>query len=112
MELKDIKVIKEVAGARASSVDYFPMIGKIINSKKTILDFPYLKNGTNVQNERFTRYDNLYILNGVGGRGFVLAPYLANLLVENIVNHKPIDESLKVDRLFKREIKKVKNRCV
>jgi len=84
------------------------MIGEIIDSKQTIKEFPYLKNGTYVNQDRFTRYKNLYILNGVGGRGFVLAPYLAKQLVENIINNKPIDPSIKVDRLFIREVKRIK----
>ena len=55
------------------------------------------------------QYKNLYLLNGVGGRGFVLAPYLAKQLVDNILNKKPIDSKLTVDRLFIREVKKVKS---
>jgi len=106
IDLKDINFLKDYIGARACSVDYFPMVGEIIDSQKTIKEFPYLKKGTNVANERFTRYKNLYILNGVGGRGFVLAPYLAKQLVENLVYNKEIDLQIKVDRLFKREVKK------
>ncbi len=106
--LKDLKIIKDYYGARASSVDYFPMVGEVIDSSSTINEFPYLKNGTNVDSNRFTRYPNLYILNGVGGRGFVLAPYLAKQLVEHIINKKDIDEAIKVDRLFKREVRKIK----
>jgi tRNA U-34 5-methylaminomethyl-2-thiouridine biosynthesis protein MnmC len=108
VELKDIKVTKKFFGARASSFDYFPVVGEIIDSKKTLEEFPYLVNGTHVNTQRFTRYENLYILNGVGGRGFVLAPYLAKQLVENIVNNKPIDENIKCDRLFNRYVKRIK----
>ncbi|MEA3497920.1 MAG: FAD-dependent oxidoreductase [Campylobacterota bacterium] len=109
VELKDIDVVKEYIGARACSVDYFPMVGEIIDSSKTLEEFPYLKNGTNVNKDRFTRYKNLYILNGVGGRGFVLAPYLAKQLVDNIIDKKPIDDNLTIDRLFIREVKRIKN---
>ena len=107
VDLKDVEIIKEYCGARACSVDYFPIVGEVINSKKTIEEFPYLKNGTNVQKERFTRYKNLYILNGVGGRGFVLAPYLAKQLVDKIIDNKPIDDNLTLDRLFIREVKRM-----
>ena len=108
VKLKDIKVIEEIGGARASSVDYFPLLGSIINSKETLEDFPYMKNGTNVLSSRFSRYQNMFILNGVGGRGFVLAPYLSNLLVEHIINDVELDDRLKIDRLFKREVKRLK----
>ena len=107
IKLENVKVIDEIAGARASSVDYFPMVGELIDSNKTLKEFPYLKNGTHVNEERFTRYKKLFCLNGVGGRGFVLAPFLAKILVEKIISDKKIDDSLKVDRLFKRWVKKI-----
>lgn len=106
--LEDVTIIKDYVGARACSVDYFPIVGKLIDSQKTLQEFPYLKNGTHVNEKRFVRYNNLYIINGVGGRGFVLSPYLANILVEYIIKDKEIDNSLKVDRLFKRDVKRIK----
>jgi len=108
IELNDVEVVNIYNGARAASVDYFPLVGKIIDSSKTIEEFPYLKNGTNVKENRFTRYDNLYILNGVGGRGFVLAPYLANELCELIINDIDVREDINLNRLFKREVKRLK----
>ncbi len=107
IDLEDIDIIKEYCGARACSIDYFPIVGEIINSKQTIKEFPYLKNGTNVKKDRFSKYENLYILNGVGGRGFVLAPYLAKQLVDYIIDNKPIDENIIPDRLFIREVKRM-----
>jgi tRNA 5-methylaminomethyl-2-thiouridine biosynthesis bifunctional protein len=107
--LENVEVLNHYVGARACSVDYFPIVGEIIDSEKTIAKFPYLLNGTNVDSKRFTRFKNLYLLTGVGGRGFVLAPYLAKQLVEYIINGKDIDENIKIDRLFKREVKRYRN---
>jgi len=106
IHLEDVTVTKLYGGARASSSDYFPIVGEVIDSAKTIEEFPYLKNGTNVNSIRFSRYKNLFILNGVGGRGFVLAPYLAQKLVEKIVQNKSLEENITSDRLFKRWVKK------
>ena len=106
LKLENIEVVKEYCGARASSFDYLPIVGKVINSKKTIEDYPYLKNGTKVPNKLFSRYDNMYILNGVGGRGFVLSPYLAKVLVDSLVKGTSIDEKIKVDRLFMKNVKR------
>jgi len=103
VQITDIKI-----GARASSPDYFPMIGKFIDSKKSFLKFPHLINGTHIKEGMLDKIDNLYVLNGVGGRGFVLSPYLANELVENIINNKKIDEEISTYRLFKRWAKKQK----
>ncbi len=106
LKLEDIEVRSLKVGARASSVDYFPMLGKIIDSEKTIEKYPHLKNGSHIKNNMLITKDDLYVINGVGGRGFVLSPYLANLLVENIINQKDIQEEVLTHRLFKRWVKR------
>jgi len=108
IKLEDIEITKGYNGARACSFDYFPIVGEIIDSKKTIQEFPNLVNGTEVSSKKFIRYKNLYILNGVGGRGFTLAPYLAKQLVDNIINNTKIDKDIVVDRLFTKEVKRIK----
>ena len=107
-KLEDVKVLNHYVGARACSNDYFPVVGDIIDSKKTLKNFPYLVNGTNVESKRYTRFKNAYLLTGVGGRGFVLAPYLAKQLVENIIENKELESSILIDRLFQREVKRIK----
>ena len=102
VKLKEIKI-----GARASSVDYFPMVGGLIDSKKTLELFPHIKKGTHVQNHRLSQYANLFVINGLGGRGFVLAPYLARLLCEHIIHHKELPSNITTHRLFKRWAKKL-----
>lgn len=104
--LDDVKVLDIKIGARASSVDYFPMVGKLVDSQKSFEKYPHLKNGFQIKNENLELIDNLYILNGVGGRGFVLSLYLANNLVENIFNNQELDEEITNFRLFKRWAKK------
>ncbi|MEA3290159.1 MAG: FAD-dependent oxidoreductase [Campylobacterota bacterium] len=108
VDLKDIEVLDTYSGARASSVDYLPIVGKLIDSNKTLEEFPYMKKGTHVPRDRFTRYKNLFVLNGLGGRGFVLAPYLSKKLVDHIVNKDFIDDDITCDRLFIREVKRKK----
>lgn len=108
LKLDDVEVNDIKIGARASSTDYFPMIGKLIDSKKSFEKFPHLLNGTHIKENMLISIDNLYVLNGVGGRGFVLSPYLANELVENIINNKKIDDNISTYRLFKRWAKKQK----
>jgi tRNA 5-methylaminomethyl-2-thiouridine biosynthesis bifunctional protein len=107
-KLENVEVVDVKIGARASSVDYFPMVGKLIDSKKSFEKFPHLKNGTHIKNENLEMIENLYVINGVGGRGFVLSLYLANELVENIFNNTVIEEEITNYRLFKRWAKKSK----
>jgi glycine/D-amino acid oxidase-like deaminating enzyme len=110
LTLDDVNVIDVKIGARASSTDYFPMVGRLIDSNKSFNKFPHLLNGTHIKEEMLESIENLYVVNGVGGRGFVLSPYLANELVQNIINNKPLDEAISTYRLFKRWAKKQKNK--
>ena len=110
IKLENVKVIDVKIGARASSNDYFPMLGKIVDSKKTIEKFPHLLNGTHIKDSMLETINNIYVINGVGGRGFVLSPYLANKLVEHIINNKEIENNLTTHRLFKRWAKRQKNK--
>lgn len=106
--LDDVEVCDIKVGARASSLDYFPMVGELVDSQKTIKNFPHLKNGSFIKNDMLSKIDNLFVLNGVGGRGFVLSPYLANNLVEYIVKNNNLDEEVLTYRLFKRWVRKLK----
>ncbi len=106
--LDDVEVCDIKIGARASSVDYFPMVGNLIDSKITLEKFPHLVNGSHVKDDMLETIDNLYLINGVGGRGFVLSPYLAKKLTDQIFKNNFLDEEIKTHRLFKRWVKKNK----
>ena len=112
IKLGNVDVIDVKIGARAASNDYFPMLGVLIDSKKSIEKYPHLLNGTHIKNSMLETINNLYVINGVGGRGFVLSPYLANELVEHIINNKEIEDNLTTHRLFKRWAKKQKNKVI
>ena len=109
-KLNDVELLDIKIGARASSVDYFPMLGKLVDSKKSIEKFPHILNGSFIKKENLEMIENLYVLNGVGGRGFVLSPYLAKQLVEHIINEKDLSEDIETFRLFSRWAKRLKNK--
>jgi len=108
-KLEDIEVVDVKIGARASSIDYFPMVGKLVDSKKSLEKYPHIKNGTHIKNENLEVFKNLYTLNGVGGRGFVLSLYLASNLVEFVINNKRLDDNITNYRLFSRWVRKQKD---
>ena len=85
------------------------MVGKFVDSKKSIEKYPHIKNGTHIKNDNLIMIDDLYVLNGVGGRGFVLSLYLANQLVQNVISNKALDEDITNYRLFSRWAKKQRN---
>lgn len=46
------------------------------------------------------QYPQLGVLNGLGSRGVMLAPYFANQLVQNILHNKPLHNEVDVRRVF------------
>ncbi len=44
------------------------------------------------------QYQPLFVLNGLGTRGIIYAPALAEILYEMITSHKPVDEAMHIDR--------------
>ncbi len=99
-------VLKETfCGMRAGSKDYFPLIGRVV-------DVPYMEahhpNVFRGAKPPLKHLDNLYILNGVGGRGFVFAPLMAKWLAELIVEGKAVDRRVDPDRLFLKWARKLK----
>jgi len=106
VELKDVKVVKSIGGARSASDDYYPIIGPIIDSKASQHRFPNLKNGIKIDENKYSYYDNLFIINALGSRAFVLAPYIAKNLSEFLINKKPILSNCSTTRVFERWVKK------
>ncbi|MEA1953278.1 MAG: FAD-dependent 5-carboxymethylaminomethyl-2-thiouridine(34) oxidoreductase MnmC [Campylobacterota bacterium] len=91
-------VLKETfCGMRSGSKDYFPLVGKVIDVPFMFENYPKIKRGAKPE---FKYIDNLYVCNGLGGRGFVFAPLMAELLAECIVDGKEIDNRVNPDRLF------------
>jgi tRNA 5-methylaminomethyl-2-thiouridine biosynthesis bifunctional protein len=106
LELEDVKVIRDYMGLRSGTSDYMPLLGDLVESQKTLQ-----KSGARFMIERskeseYSYYKNLYIINGSGGYGFVLAPYLAKILSRSIVEDREIDKRLKATRFFTRWAKK------
>ena len=109
-KLEDIEVVDIKIGARSSSLDYYPIVGKLVDSKKSIKKHPHILNGSFIKEENLSMIENLFVLNAVGGRGYVLSPFLANSLVEFIINKKPLSKDIMTYRLFKRWAKRLKNK--
>ena len=95
-DIKEYEILDIKGGFRAASIDYFPVVGKIIDIDKTLLEDRHIVKG-DMPKEIFYK-EGLYIINGMGGRGFSNAVVCAQELYEHIVNKK----ELKIDtkRLF------------
>jgi len=106
VDLQDVEVKKSFVGVRAGSFDYLPLLGKVVDSSKTLLEYPSLLDNYKAKVDELIYYPNLYMVNGVGGRGFVLAPYLAKVLSEHLLHNSNLDKELLPTRFFYRWCKK------
>jgi len=97
IDTSDLALQKVYCGMRAGSRDYFPLVGKVIDVPFMLENYPAIVRGAK---PAMTYVDNLFVCNGLGGRGFVFAPLMAAWLAEFIVNNTEIDKRVNSDRLF------------
>ena len=108
LKLDNINRIKDYTGLRSGSNDYIPMLGSLVDAHATLDLFPQIKHGQKISLSECVHYPNLTMINGSGGYGFVLAPYLASRLKEFFIEGKPLDEKLSPSRFFLRWAKRKK----
>ncbi len=94
ISLPNLKRIKSYTGYRNFTMDYFPIVGQLVDANTTLTHYPYIRTGAKVPVSKYSFYPNLYIHKGLGSRGFVFAPYNAKLLADLIVNKKEILEQI------------------
>ncbi len=99
VDTSDFKLKDTFCGMRAGSKDYFPLVGSVIDVPSMLEAYPKLPRGVKLKEEP-KKMKNLYVCNGLGGRGFVFAPLMGKMLAENIVDGKEIDRRVNPDRLF------------
>lgn len=102
LEMQNLTIVKSYWGTRTATMDYFPILGNLIDSSETLKQYPYIKTGTKVPSSKYIHFPNLYMHSALGSRGFVFAPYNAHLLAKHITENKVIPDSLTPERLFKR----------
>jgi len=98
IDTSDFVLEKVYCGMRAGSKDAFPLLGAIIDVPKMLKSYPQIRKGA--KPKEIFHHKNLYIFNGLGGRGFVFAPLMAEILTEHILFQKALDKRMNPDRLF------------
>ena len=106
LKLNNIKVVKDYMGLRSGSFDYLPLVGQLVMSSETLQNKEINFKTKKPNYDAYTYYPNLTMINGSGGYGFVLAPYLARILKEFILKDLKIDERITPARFFYRFAKK------
>jgi glycine oxidase len=72
------EIVDHQSGIRPSTEDRRPLIGSHVE------------------------HSNMYIMNGLGTRGVLLAPYLSGCLLDNIFCNKKIDNDININRINKK----------
>jgi tRNA 5-methylaminomethyl-2-thiouridine biosynthesis bifunctional protein len=108
VDTSDFKLKETFCGMRSGSKDYFPLLGGVISVNEMLDLYPKLPKGQRLK-EAPKKMENLYVCNGLGGRGFVFAPLMGKMLADNIVDGKEIDKRVNPDRLFLKWCRKSKD---
>jgi tRNA 5-methylaminomethyl-2-thiouridine biosynthesis bifunctional protein len=106
LKLQNVEVVKDYMGLRSGSFDYIPLVGPLVMSGETLQNKKINFYTKKPNYEEYSYYPNLTMINGNGGYGFVLAPYLAKMLREYIVGDVKISQKLVPARFFSRWAKK------
>lgn len=106
LKLNNINILKDYTGLRSGSNDYLPMLGKLVDAEATLEKYPHLRHGERVESSEYIYYPNLTMINGSGGYGFVLAPYLSKRLGAFLVEGKELNPILSPSRFFPRWAKR------
>ena len=111
VDTKDFELLETYCGMRSGSKDYFPLAGTVVDVAYMLVNYPKISSGAKIK-EPLKKIENLFICNGLGGRGFVFAPMMGEMLAAHIADGKEIDQRVDPDRLFlrwcRRELK-IKN---
>ncbi len=97
VDTRDFTLKETFCGMRAGSKDYFPLVGRVIDVAWMLEQYPTITRGAKPP---LHYHPNLFVCNGVGGRGFVFAPWMAEELSELIVKQESVDPRVNPDRLF------------
>ena len=97
IKINEFEIDSIKGGFRAASVDYFPVVGKVIDVKKTLQNQIRIIKGENPK--KIFYHKNLYIINAMGGRGFSNAVICASMLKKHILKNLDLNK-IDTKRLF------------
>jgi len=106
IDVSDLELEEVFCGMRAGSKDYFPLVGRVIDVPYMLETYPAIARGAKPELQHL---DDLYVINGLGGRGFVFAPLMAKMLAECITQKKETDNRVNPDRLLYKWARKIKH---
>ena len=103
-DTSDFRLLETFCGMRSTSRDHFPVVGPVIDVPRMLEESPAIVRGAKVP---LIHHEGLFLLNGLGGRGFVFAPLMARMLAEHITKGAALDKRIHPDRLFWKWVRRV-----
>ncbi len=104
--LKDQQIVRIFAGHRASVNDHFPLVGAMADYEAAKAKLGCAPKSLKPEDPAIPRIENLYIVNGFGGRGFVFGPLMGKIAAEKIVHDTSVDARISADRYLLRRLRK------
>ncbi len=101
--LPELSLYDSFRGMRSGSNDYLPIVGPVVDIEASLLAGPDALKGN--KDAKLVFKEGMYMINGVGGYGFVLAPYLASMLADNFCKEKALEAYLEPKRFYYRYAK-------
>ncbi len=98
VDLENLRIKEIFCGMRSSSHDFKPLLGRVIDSDYMLTHYEAIKRG--YKRAPLKYIENIFVFNGMGGRGFVFAPLMAKWLIDFIFEGKALDSRVDADRLF------------
>ncbi len=104
LKLDNITIVGDYTGLRSGTFDYYPICGRLIDEDATLEKTRI--GGQKPEIRSCVTTPNVWMLNGSGGYGFVLAPYLARKLSEAIASGREVEPELSPGRFLVRSLKR------
>lgn len=104
LKLDNITIVGDYTGLRSGTFDYYPICGRLVDEAATLEQARESGNKPDLDSCVF--YPNVWMLNGSGGYGFVLAPYLARKLATAITGEGEMEPELSPGRFLVRSLKR------
>lgn len=84
-----VNKLNEIIKCKYTIIDHFAGVRPTVRDRKPLVGRHHI-------------YKNLYLLNGLGTRGVMLAPYLSSKLFDLIENNIPLEKEIDIQRYYKK----------
>jgi len=106
LRLDDVEILRDYTGLRSGSNDYLPIVGAVADAAASVRENPGLLRGEVPSASGLRFVPGMYIVNGSGGYGFVLGPYLGAALAAHITQGREVPHGLSPVRFLLRRAKR------